>query len=130
MLLQTAFEQLKAVGLAVGATTAIWGVYTTAGLPVPATVQMVNTRMSEVKGGLKSLTQLVLEGQIEQHDSRRIQLRQELLALRHTIATASEETANTLQGRVSQIEDELKALNDRDGVLRTCLRELHDEKAA
>jgi hypothetical protein len=120
-------EHIKTAGVALTLTVAGWGAYTTAGLPVPASIQLVDSRISAVNGSIRSLTEIVLDGQLEQHDLARSEMRIERSTLEGALNQATDQSAKiTIRSRLDAIDDRLKVLDEKDVQIRARLNDMRN----
>lgn len=100
-------DSIKNIAATVGVVLPLGGIYTMSGLPVPATISQVETRIQPIKDGMQSLQITVLQGQLESLRTRRNFLRADLYAL--DSARPPKDAASSLinQRRKGQIGDEL-----------------------
>lgn len=118
-----------------GAVGGIWAIYTNSGLPIPATIQQVEIKVSSVVDRIVSLEQRIdsrmkgfervnLEGQRGQIRSQRVPLINERHALEQALPTAPEMTKQSLRRRIEEIGLQLEELTEDDARLRRRIDEL------
>lgn len=115
---------LKNVSAAVGAITTIWVTYQAIGLPVPATRAYVKEQIHPVTGELKSLSFIVLEGQLQSLKTRKSQLRMEQASFERLMQTASDRDHNSLMTRINGIKDEIDKINAEENEIEDRLRRM------
>jgi hypothetical protein len=118
-------DSIKNIAATIGVIIPLGGIYTAAGLPVPATISQVDSRINPLREGLVNLQLVVLQQQRESISARRNFLRQD----KFQIQTANGTTQNELQkrlneSRVNQIEDSLREIEAKDLVIQKKIEEL------
>jgi hypothetical protein len=117
-------DNIKNIAATIGVIIPLGGIYTAAGLPVPATTSQLENKIEPIRYGLNSLEIVVLQQQREILSSRRNNLRSDKFALLTLKKSKSPEEEQLNQGRIAQIEDSLKEVEGKDLAITKRIEEL------
>jgi hypothetical protein len=123
-MLTVALEKLKEVAAALGAGGVAFSIYTASGLPVPATIGQVETRIAAVNETIKGVRVDGLEGRRSIIMLTKTSLRNEKGAIERTLGALDMAARVTMNRRIGEIGDQLKDLEEQDAEVRAKMNAL------
>jgi hypothetical protein len=117
-------DSIKNIAATIGVIIPLGGIYTAAGLPVPATISQVDSRINPLREGLVNLQLVVLQQQRESLTARRNFLRQDKFQIQTANVAVSDLQKRLNESRLSQIEDSIREIEAKDIVIQKKIEEL------
>jgi len=117
-------DSIKNIAATIGVIIPLGGIYTAAGLPVPATITQVDSRINPLREGLVNLQLVVLQQQRESLTARRNFLRQDKFQIQTANTAVNELQKRLNESRLSQIEDSIREIEAKDVVIQKKIEEL------
>lgn len=118
-------DSIKNIAATIGVIIPLGGIYTAAGLPVPATISQVDSRINPLREGLVNLQLVVLQQQRESISARRNFLRQDKFQIMTANSTTKDDMQKRLnESRLSQIDDSLREIEAKDVTIQQKIEEL------
>lgn len=117
-------DSIKNIAATIGVIIPLGGIYTAAGLPVPATISQVDSRINPLREGLVNLQLVVLQQQRESLTARRNFLRQDKFQIQTANTAVNDLQKRLNESRLSQIEDSIREIEAKDIVIQKKIEEL------
>jgi hypothetical protein len=108
----------KNAAAAIGVTGVVYSAYSSSGLPVPATIYQVETRIDGVRNSIQTVSVEVIDTQRSVIALRKNVLRSEKYTLSRTIESTDVTAKLALTRRLGEIEDELSEIEKKDDALQ------------
>jgi|SRR5215203_1075096 len=119
-----ALEKTKEVAAALGAGGVAFSIYTASGLPVPATITQVESRIAVVTETIKGVRVDGLEGRRSIIMLTKTSLRNEKGAIERTLDALDSSARVTMNRRLGEIGDQIRDLDEQDAAVRAKMNEL------
>jgi hypothetical protein len=117
-------DSIKNIAATIGVIIPLGGIYTAAGLPVPATISQVDSRINPLREGLVNLQLVVLQQQRESLTARRNFLRQDKFQIQTANTAVNDLQKRLNESRLAQIEDSIREIEAKDLVIQKKIEEL------
>jgi len=117
-------DSIKNIAATIGVIIPLGGIYTAAGLPVPATISQVDSRINPLREGLVNLQLVVLQQQRESLTARRNFLRQDKFQIQTANTAVNDLQKRLNESRLAQIEDSIREIESKDVVIQGKIEEL------
>jgi hypothetical protein len=108
----------KNAAAALGVTGVVYSAYSSSGLPVPATMYQVETRIDGVRNSIQTVSAEVIDTQRSVLALRKNVLRSEKYTLSRTIEGSDVSAKLALTRRLGEIDDEITELEKKDDFLQ------------